>query len=86
MPKDNYIAAEPERVSGFLSEDGRFYRDRDSAIHANVRADLIRDADRQANKARGVEHVPTWFGRQVAEFIEKNPDMVRRLLGDLDAT
>ncbi|MBT8460011.1 MAG: hypothetical protein KJN60_10110 [Boseongicola sp.] len=84
MTSETYICAEPKKVSAYRDQNGCFHETRDQAIEANFQADL-RAA--MADVLEIYSNIPySNFRRAVAKLIEDNPELVRVMLGDRDAT
>lgn len=81
-----YIAGEPEEIAAFVDCNGVIHRSRDVAIAANFDTDLARAIVAVLNDY-DFGNVPV---RPVIDavkaFVENNPEMVRVILGDRDAT
>ena len=78
-----YIAAEPIETTSYVDQTGKIHSSRENAIDANFKDDLF-----QKCKALVEDYSlsPVYFQDLLAKFIEFNPDMVRVMLGDRDAT
>ena len=82
-----YIATEPEQITAYVDDLGRLHDNRESAIDANFEHDFrlacISVVESHSRYAAMPVLVMDKFVRQV---IEANPEMVRVILGDRDAT
>lgn len=82
MSKVNtYVTCEPQMVNVFMDTDEELHTSRDAAIEANFSIDL----KAAINKLNSLQS-PINFEMCLRNFIKVNPDMVRILLGDRDAT
>ena len=83
-----YVAVEPEPITMWRDTRGKFHAARETAIAANFEHDLQRQV--RASTA-AVDPDSPWPDSEVTaffirHFVHHNPDMVRVLLGDRDAT
>ena len=79
-----YIAAEPEVTTAYKDDLGGLHADRSAAISANFENDLIRAV---RDYCEGHPGMPLLGMRAALKYFAKNnPDMLRILVGDRDAT
>ena len=80
-----YVAAEPEvfTETKYIDAEGIAHDDRDSAIEANFCYDLLGVCKEQV---RGYALSPEVYMDLVKRLVQYNPEMIRVLLGDRDAT
>lgn len=80
-----YVAAEPEvfTETKYIDTQGNAHDDRESAIEANFCHDFL---DVCTNQVKGYAIDPMAYMDLVKRLVQYNPEMVRVLLGDRDAT
>lgn len=84
---NTYVCAEPEQVTAYLDVNGRFHHSRDEAIEANFRADQVAQVNAVINRDKALHQTPVRsLHNLIREFVQTNPDMVRVMIGDRDAT
>jgi hypothetical protein len=86
-----YVAAEPEQVSSYKDQHGGLHETRDAAIAANFEQDLMTliKAYCEREIEQGVDPdklVPLQFRRFIKDMAKRDPDVLRILVGDRDAT
>lgn len=84
---ETYVAAEPDEVRGFADQTGKVHSTREDAIDANFKDDYGRAWSGIFESREEFKDLPMGYTIMAAEeFIKRNPDMVRVMLGDRDAT
>lgn len=84
-PKKTYVATEPEQVTVYADVEGDRFDTREEAIASNFRIDLVKACEKHA-PSLAANYNP-WDVADVLEALAKEePDMLRVLLGDRDAT
>ena len=82
-----YVCAEPDEVKVFEDNRGRYHKSREMAINASFNNDVLElwcmvwDALPSGKRAEAQDNILA-----LRKFIARNPDMVRIMLGDRDAT
>lgn len=73
-----YVAAEPEKVEGYLDCHGKFHENRDVAFAENFEADLTEFFNTHCSRRDTAEEAI----RALKSLERKKPEMLRVLLGD----
>lgn len=81
-----YVAAEPEQVTRFIDTNGVSHEEREDAINANFEIDLKMKVKEHFAYNNITSCTVEQMLNTIKDIVSHNPDMVRVLLGDRDAT
>jgi hypothetical protein len=81
---NQYVCAEPEKVVVYADNKGDLHKTRDDAIDASFQHDFSAACEQAISK---MDDMPVLLFRLAVEnLVRQNPDILRVMIGDRDAT